>query len=119
MANPQQLQIPKRDQIQIMKHACAVIQPALLEGGPGGGSVYDAVSLDVPAIISDIPVNREVEGPAIEFFPAGQAAALADKMKARLAAPHRRASPNELITAGQRRRAKCAAVLWSAVDAVL
>jgi glycosyltransferase involved in cell wall biosynthesis len=30
--------IPKRDQIELMKNACAVIQPTLFEGGPGGGA---------------------------------------------------------------------------------
>jgi glycosyltransferase involved in cell wall biosynthesis len=110
--------IPKRDQIEIMKHACAVIQPSVFEGGPGGGSVYDAVSLDVPAIVSDIPVNREVEGPAVEFFTAGDAAALAEKMKARLKATHQRASPADLLSNGRRQRAACGAMLWSAIDCV-
>lgn len=111
--------IPKRDQIELMKHACAVIQPTLFEGGPGGGSVYDAVSLDVPVIVSDIPVNREVEGTAIDFFPAGDAAALAAKMQARLLTPHSRAANPDLISAGQRRRTACGDVLWAAVDSVL
>ena len=53
--------IPKADQIAIMKGSLAVLQPTLFEGGPGGGSVYDAVSLGVPALLSDIPVNREIE----------------------------------------------------------
>lgn len=111
--------IPKRDQIELLKHACAVIQPTLFEGGPGGGAVYNAVSLDVPAIVSDIPVNREVEGTAIDFFPAGDAASLAAKMKARLLNPHVRASSIDLIAMGQRRREACGDVLWRAVDCVL
>ena len=28
--------VPKRDQIEIMKKACAVLQPTRFEGGPGG-----------------------------------------------------------------------------------
>jgi glycosyltransferase involved in cell wall biosynthesis len=111
--------IPKRDQIEIMKHACAVIQPTLFEGGPGGGAVYDAVALDVPAILSDIPVNREIEGPGLEFFPAGDADVLARKMEARLAASHQRATSGELISAGRRYRAACGEVLWSAIDFVV
>jgi len=110
--------IPKRDQIEIMKHACAVIQPTLFEGGPGGGSVYDAVSLDVPAIVSDIPVNLEVSGSAVEFFPAGNAVALAESMKARLAAPHQKAPPSDLLANGRRQRAACGAMLWDAIDCV-
>jgi glycosyltransferase involved in cell wall biosynthesis len=110
--------IPKRDQIEIMKNACAVLQPTRFEGGPGGGSIYNAVSLDVPAIVSDLPVNREVEGGAVEFFPAGDAGALCEKMEKRLAAPHVRASWDSLINRGQSRRAACGAVIWQAIDFV-
>jgi glycosyltransferase involved in cell wall biosynthesis len=101
-----------------MKNACAVIQPTRFEGGPGGGAVYDAVSLDVPAIVSDIPVNREVDTAAIEFFPAGDAVALAGKMKTRLLTPHSRAFSGDLIFMGQRRRAACGAMLWQAMNAL-
>ena len=69
--------IPKRDQIEVMKGALAVVQPTLFEGGPGGGCVYDAVALGVPVLLSDIPVNREATGDWIRFFPPGDAAALA------------------------------------------
>ncbi len=111
--------IPKRDQIELLKHACAVIQPTLFEGGPGGGAVYNAVSLDVPVILSDIPVNREVEGTAIDFFPPGDARALATKMKARLGTPHQRASDRDLLSLGQRRRAACGDLLWEAIKSVV
>lgn len=72
--------IPKRDQIEIMKRSLAVIQPTLFEGGPGGGSVYDAVSLGVPVILSDLPVNKEVFADNIWFFNAGNDEDLAAKM---------------------------------------
>lgn len=111
--------IPKRDQIELMKNALAVIQPTLFEGGPGGGAVYDAMSLDVPAIVSDIPVNRELDSGTIDFFPANNAAELAEKMKIRLVTPHSRAPDNELLLRGRRRRAACGDVLWSAIDFVL
>ncbi len=52
--------IPKRDQLEILKNAVAVVQPTLFEGGPGGGSVYDAVSLGVRVIATDIPINLEL-----------------------------------------------------------
>jgi glycosyltransferase involved in cell wall biosynthesis len=73
--------IPKRDQIEIMKKSIAVIQPTLFEGGPGGGSVYDAVSLGVPVILSDIPVNTEVDADHILFFKAGDSEDLSRKMR--------------------------------------
>jgi glycosyltransferase involved in cell wall biosynthesis len=69
-----------------MRRAVAVIQPTWFEGGPGGGAVYDAVSTGTPAILSDIPVNREVEtdGRRIRFFRAGSAGDLAEQMRAAL-----------------------------------
>jgi len=54
--------IPKKDQIDILKGSIAVLQPTLFEGGPGGGAVYDAIAMGVPAIVSDIPVNKELDG---------------------------------------------------------
>lgn len=72
--------IPKRDQIEVMKGALAVVQPTLFEGGPGGGCVFDAVALGVPVLLSDIPVNREAIGNAVLFFPPGDAGELARLM---------------------------------------
>jgi glycosyltransferase involved in cell wall biosynthesis len=110
--------IPKRDQIEIMKRACAVLQPTRFEGGPGGGAVYDSLSIGVPAIVSDLPVNREIEDETVEFFPAGDAAALAGRMEARLALPQRRIPWEDLVRLGRRRRAACGEVLWRAIDLV-
>jgi glycosyltransferase involved in cell wall biosynthesis len=75
--------IPKRDQIQIMRNAVAVIQPTLFEGGPGGGSVYDAICTGTPVILSDIAINREVDVDAgsVRFFRTASAEDLAEKMQ--------------------------------------
>ena len=73
--------IPKQDQIQIVRQSVAVVQPTLFEGGPGGGAVYDAIAVGARAIVSDIPINREIEeGEGILFFKAGSAEDLAEKM---------------------------------------
>jgi len=72
--------IPKIDQIQIMRNSIAVLQPTLFEGGPGGGSVYDAVTLGVPAIVSDIPINLEISEKGVFFFKTNSAEDLALKM---------------------------------------
>ena len=112
--------IPKRDQIELLKHSCALIQPTLFEGGPGGGAVYDSFALRVPAIVSDIPVNRELpEDDCITFFPAGDSAALAQRMEERLVAPREQTDPEILWDAGRQRRSACGAVLWSAIDFLL
>ena len=54
--------LPKSDQMAIMKNAVGLIQPTLCEGGPGGGSVYNALSLGITCLVSDIKVNREIIG---------------------------------------------------------
>lgn len=46
--------ILKLEQIEIMKDALGIIQTSLFEGGPGGGCVLDAISLETPSIVSNI-----------------------------------------------------------------
>ncbi|OQX94371.1 MAG: hypothetical protein B6I23_01425 [Rickettsiaceae bacterium 4572_127] len=72
--------IPKRDQIEILKNSLSIIQPTLFEGGPGGGSIYDGVSLGLPCIISDLKVNKEVTGKNLFFFKVKSSTDLAKKM---------------------------------------
>jgi glycosyltransferase involved in cell wall biosynthesis len=76
--------IPKSHQIEIMKWAEAVIQPTLFEGGPGGGAVYDAISIGNRAIVTDIPVNREIDclGKQVLFFTPRDPASLYQQMMA-------------------------------------
>ena len=72
--------IDKTEQIAIMQNSIGVLQPTLFEGGPGGGAVYDAIACGVPAIVSDIPVNKEIEHPQVHFFRAQDSEDLAQKM---------------------------------------
>jgi glycosyltransferase involved in cell wall biosynthesis len=72
--------LPKIEQLGIMRGSIAVIQPTLFEGGPGGGAVYDAISINTPAIVSDIPVNREIDMGSVRYFTAASPDDLADKM---------------------------------------
>jgi glycosyltransferase involved in cell wall biosynthesis len=114
--------IPKRDQIEIMKRAVALIQPTLFEGGPGGGAVYDAVSLGVPALVSDIPVNRELGGLglAVKFFGPQDAAALADLMLEQLRDPApARQDATTLVALGRERRQAVGKVLAETIAAAL
>ena len=60
--------IPKADQIKILCQSQAALQPTLFEGNPGGGIAYNAISLGVPIILSDIPVNKELQSPLVSFF---------------------------------------------------
>jgi glycosyltransferase involved in cell wall biosynthesis len=59
----------------------ALVQPTLFEGTPGGLAVADAVSLGVPVIASDIPVNREISEGEVSYFKPGSVLDLAEKME--------------------------------------
>jgi glycosyltransferase involved in cell wall biosynthesis len=109
--------LPKRDQVEIMKRAVAVVQPTLFEGGPGGGALYDAVSLGVAAIVSDIPVNRELEamGGPIQFFDPQDAQGLAMLMLSRARNPVGRPDAQTLLAAGRARRQRVGAVLRATI----
>jgi glycosyltransferase involved in cell wall biosynthesis len=73
--------IPKIDQLALMLRSVAVVQPTLFEGGPGGGSVYMAVANGIPTIVSDIPVNKEIQNETlVTFFKASNPEDLAEKM---------------------------------------
>lgn len=88
--------IPKTDQIEIMKNAIALIQTTLFEGGPGGGAVWDACSLGVPSIVSDIRVNKELESELVTFFEAKNFKDLAEKMEEALIKSYPKYSSDEL-----------------------
>jgi glycosyltransferase involved in cell wall biosynthesis len=107
--------IPKPEQIALMRAAIAVVQPTLFEGGPGGGSTYDAVALGVPAILSDIPVNREVEGPYVSYFTAGEPEALAARMVQAYAAERPAPSAAELELEASRRLTRLGHTLQQAI----
>ncbi|WP_396150040.1 glycosyltransferase [Flavobacterium sp.] len=89
--------IPKNDQLQILKNSVAVIQPTLFEGGPGGGAVYESVAFGIPSIVSDIPVNKELDDETVTFFKTGSPEDLAEKMKMVFESPKKQYSPQELI----------------------
>lgn len=72
--------IPKRDQLALLRGCAVLLQPTLFEGGPGGGSVYEAIGLGVPSVVSDIPVNREINQGDVRFFHAGDSTDLAEKI---------------------------------------
>lgn len=60
--------IPKSHQLSLIKDSIAVIQPTLFEGGPGGGSSYEAIALQKPLILSDIQINKEICASQTFFF---------------------------------------------------
>jgi glycosyltransferase involved in cell wall biosynthesis len=109
--------IPKQDQIALLRGALALVQPTLFEGTPGGLAAYDAVALGVPALVSDIAVNLELDEPCVRFFRADDADDLYRLMLERLmAGPAPKQSVSELLQNGDRRRAAFGQGLLQAID---
>ena len=52
----------------------------MFEGNPGGGIAYNAISLGVSIILSDIPVNLELKSPLAFFFKKHSPESLKDTM---------------------------------------
>ena len=72
--------ISKKDQLSLIRGARALIQPTLFEGGPGGGSCRDAISLDTEIFASDIEINREINCGTIKYFKAKNSSELSQLM---------------------------------------
>jgi len=89
--------IPKLEQIQMIKQSIGLIQPSLFEGGPGGGSVYDAVSIGIPCIVADIQVNKEIEARNVIYFKPKSHEELALKMDLLFNKQERDISTSELM----------------------
>ena len=58
--------IPRNDQLTLMKHAIALVQPSLFEGW--GTSTEDAKTLGKITVLSDIPVHQEQADEYTHFF---------------------------------------------------
>jgi tetratricopeptide (TPR) repeat protein len=67
--------LPRPVQLEIMRRACAVIQPSLHEGW--STVVEDARAFGRPLIVSDLAVHREQTDGTAHFFPPQDAASLA------------------------------------------
>jgi glycosyltransferase involved in cell wall biosynthesis len=108
--------IPRGDYLALMSAAVAVVQPTLFEGGPGGGAVYDAVALGVRSIVSDIPVNREIDAEDAVFFPPHDDRALAALMAEALRAHHARPAAETLHRRSTQRAERLGGRLAEAAD---
>ena len=107
--------VPKGDQIALLRGAIAVLQPTWFEGGRGGGAVLDALALGVPALMSDIPVNREIDHENCWFFPKADPDALAGLMLALAAGEPARPGQEELLRRAQAGIARLSASLAEAI----
>ena len=58
--------LPRNQQIQLMRRACAIVQPSLFEGW--SMLVEDCRALGKTVLLSDLPVHREQAYPSAHFF---------------------------------------------------
>lgn len=71
--------VDRADQLAILRHSAAVVQPSLFEGW--STVVEDAKAVGRPLILSDIAVHLE-QAPTATFFTAGSSESLADALAA-------------------------------------
>lgn len=69
--------IERRDQLQLIAGAQALLQSSLFEGGPGASGMLEAALMGTPIIASDIDANRELSFGNIRFFDRQSSHALA------------------------------------------
>lgn len=91
-------QLPKLDQLALLKNAEILIQPTRYEGGPGGGAVYDAMSLGTPVVLSDIEINKEcdMDNYPIYYFKNNNSESLAKQLKIALESDKKNKPVNRL-----------------------
>jgi len=111
--------IPKRHQIELLKHAVALVQPTLFEGGPGGGSTYEAVALGQRVLLSDLSVNLEVDGGDVRFFPCGDYLALARLMATVLDEAPTQCDPAALSANSEARLRRNGEAIWASIDSAI
>jgi len=111
--------IAKEEQIALLRGAIAVVQPTLFEGGPGGGAIYDAVALGVPSIVSDIPVNREIDDDGVRYFPPEHPDELARSMLEAMRQPRAVIDDALLLARSEARVRKLGATLQQTIVAAL
>lgn len=111
--------IPKMEQVALLRSTEALIQPTAFEGGPGGGSVFDAVSVGTPAIVSDIPVNREIEQYVFSYFKLDDVESLTERMMQCLDASRVICDTQRLLDKGIQRREFLGKEIWRAANLAL
>jgi glycosyltransferase involved in cell wall biosynthesis len=97
----------------------ALVQPTLFEGGPGGGSTYEAVALGQRVLLSDLPVNREIDDGDVRFFPPGDHVSLSKLMEAALEEEPIRSTPEELASKSDAKLKRYGEAIWASVTAAV
>src|SRR5204862_7098793 len=83
---------------RLYETAVATVSPSSYEGY--GLPVAESLAYGLPTIASDIPAPREVAGEAAAYFPVGDAAALAGRLRAVLSDPAAARPPAQELPSG-------------------
>lgn len=89
--------LEKNAQLSLIYNSKALIQPSLFEGGPGGFSVYEAISFNKPILVSDIKVNKEINYNKVFYFKANSYIDLSNKIEKIYKKKFKKISRNNLI----------------------
>ena len=89
--------LEKNAQLNLIYNSKALIQPSLFEGGPGGFSVYEAISFNKPILVSDIKVNKEINYNKVFYFKANSYIDLSNKIEKIYTKKFKNITQNNLI----------------------
>ena len=98
--------LEKTKQLSLMFNSLCVIQPSLFEGGPGGFSSYEAISMDKYLLLSDIEVNKEAKSKKIVFFKKKNAKDLFNKMNKIYKKTQKKSSLNKIKNISKQNKQK-------------
>jgi hypothetical protein len=88
-------------------------------GAPGGGSTYEAVLLGQCVLLSDLPVNREIDDGDVRFFPPGDHVSLSKLMEVALEKDPIESSPEELVSKSNAGLKRYGEAIWASVTAAI
>ena len=112
--------VEKKEQIELIRNAKALIQPSLFEGGAGAGGVREALILARPIIMSDIAINKEYEDKEnISYFTAKDADSLSKNMQILLNSEIKNCSNEELIEISKERSKLTVEKIYAPIDKLL
>jgi len=108
--------VEKKTQIALVKNSRALIQPTLFEGGPGGGSCRDAISVDTEIFASDIEINQEINCGTVKYFEVLSPKSLSNLMIKSDGVAIKKKDIKILINEGEKRKMECGKFLLNIID---
>lgn len=111
--------IPREDQLNLLSNSKAVIQPTLYEGGPGGFSSYEAIACQKNLILSNIPINKEINYKKALFFNPRSSKDLLLKLNLIVAKKKLKENKKKIMKFSNSNRKKLGKLLFKFIDQAL